>query len=106
MLFEYISRKYFNFLTQATKTFLEAVNKLRKRRSGTGAAVSLSTAIKFLSARKFEVSRAITLFEQHEITRQREGLVDLNPNQEPLKSELATGKFTILVSILFLFIIQ
>ncbi|XP_073989269.1 protein tyrosine phosphatase Meg2 [Rhodnius prolixus] len=81
---------------QATKTFLEAVNKLRKRRSGTGAAVSLSTAIKFLSARKFEVSRAITLFEQHEITRQREGLVDLNPNQEPLKSELATGKFTIL----------
>ncbi|XP_014255868.1 tyrosine-protein phosphatase non-receptor type 9-like [Cimex lectularius] len=81
---------------QATKTFLEAVNKLRRKRSGNSAAVSPSTAVKFLSARKFEVSRAITLFEQHELTRQREGLVDLNPQEEPLKSELDSGKFTIL----------
>uniref|UniRef100_A0A0A9W4L1 Tyrosine-protein phosphatase non-receptor type 9 n=2 Tax=Lygus hesperus TaxID=30085 RepID=A0A0A9W4L1_LYGHE len=81
---------------QAAKSFLEAVNKLRKRRSGGLGAISLSTAIKFLAARKFEVSRAISLFEQHELTRQREGLVDLNPNEEPLKSELDTGKFTIL----------
>ncbi|KAL1139879.1 hypothetical protein AAG570_006856, partial [Ranatra chinensis] len=81
-------------LLQATRNFLEAVNKLRKRRPG--GAVPWSIAIKFLQARKFDVSRAITLFEQHEIIRLREGLLDLNPNQEPLKSELNTGKFTIL----------
>lgn len=71
---------------------------MRKRKGGGGGSLTLSTAIKFLAARKFEVSRAISLFEQHELTRQREGLVDLNPDAEPLKSELDTGKFTILVS--------
>ncbi|BES94859.1 phosphatase [Nesidiocoris tenuis] len=82
---------------QSVKAFIEAVSKLRKRRSGSGGpSISVSTAVKFLAARKFEVSRAISLFEQHELTRQREGLVDLNPEVEPLKSELDTGKFTIL----------
>ncbi|CAB0005075.1 unnamed protein product [Nesidiocoris tenuis] len=81
----------------SVKAFIEAVSKLRKRRSGSGGpSISVSTAVKFLAARKFEVSRAISLFEQHELTRQREGLVDLNPEVEPLKSELDTGKFTIL----------
>jgi tyrosine-protein phosphatase non-receptor type 9 len=60
--------------------------------------VSWATAVKFLAARKFDVSRAVALYEQHEATRHREGLVRFDPSREPLKSELDTGKFTILVS--------
>ena len=44
------------------------------------------------------MSRAVALYEQHEATRNREGLVHFDPSREPLKSELDTGKFTILVS--------
>lgn len=74
------------------------VNKSRAgRRVGP---VSWSTAVKFLAARKFEVSRALALYEQHEATRRREGLAILQPTQEPLASELNTGKFTVLVSII------
>lgn len=81
---------------QATKEFIEAVNKCRAgRRAGP---VSWSTAVKFLTARKFEVARALALYEQHEATRRREGLALLYPSQEPLLSELRTGKFTVLPS--------
>lgn len=59
--------------------------------------VSAETAIKFLFARKFDVRRAVALFEQHELIRQREHLDQLNAEEEPLHSELSTGKFTILV---------
>ncbi|XP_050490841.1 tyrosine-protein phosphatase non-receptor type 9 [Bombus huntii] len=81
---------------QATKEFIETVNKCRAgRRAGP---VSWSTAVKFLTARKFEVARALALYEQHEATRRREGLALLYPTQEPLLSELRTGKFTVLPS--------
>ncbi|CAG4935242.1 unnamed protein product [Colias eurytheme] len=74
----------------ATKTFLDALNE-------TGAVcVSRATAIKFLLARKFDVARAHTLWRQHEATRRREGLIKFEPFEDPLKSELETGKFTIL----------
>ncbi|TGZ50105.1 Tyrosine-protein phosphatase non-receptor type 9 [Temnothorax longispinosus] len=80
----------------ATKEFIEAVNRCRAgRRAGP---VSWSTAVKFLAARKFEVQRALALYEQHEATRRREGLAVLHPTQEPLLSELYTGKFTVLPS--------
>lgn len=83
------------FFFQATKEFIEAVNRCRAgRRVGP---VSWSTAVKFLAARKFEVQRALALYEQHEATRRREGLAVLHPTQEPLLSELYTGKFTVLV---------
>ncbi|KYM98210.1 Tyrosine-protein phosphatase non-receptor type 9 [Cyphomyrmex costatus] len=81
---------------EATKEFIEAVNRCRAgRRAGP---VSWSTAVKFLAARKFEVQRALALYEQHEATRRREGLAVLHPTQEPLLSELYTGKFTVLPS--------
>ncbi|KAK4883137.1 hypothetical protein RN001_006456 [Aquatica leii] len=78
----------------ATKNFIEVVNKVRFRRKL--GPVSWSTAVRFLIARKFDVVRAVALFEQHELTRQREGLINFDPTNDPLKSELHTGKFTVL----------
>jgi tyrosine-protein phosphatase non-receptor type 9 len=79
---------------EATKDFIEKVNAKYRRKLGP---VSWSTAVRFLCARKFDVLRALVLFEQHELTRQREGLKCFDPLKEPLQSELLTGKFTILV---------
>lgn len=87
---------------QAVSSFLEIVNKIRKRSNASP--VSRHTAQKFLTARKFDVTRAVSLYEQHEATRQREGLVNLDPLSDPLKSELETGKFTILVCDFFFFL--
>jgi len=59
--------------------------------------IERSAAIKFLLARKFDISRAVQLYEQHEETREREGLIEFNCTVDPLKSEIQTQKFTILV---------
>lgn len=61
--------------------------------------ISPTTAVKFLHARKFDVLRAVSLYEQHEQIRQKEHLYNIDPDVETLRSELQTGKFTILVSI-------
>lgn len=82
------------YYLQATKAFLDALSE-----SG-AACVSRATAIKFLLARKFDVARAHALWRQHEATRRREGLNKFEPFEDPLKSELETGKFTILVSLI------
>ncbi|XP_077285063.1 protein tyrosine phosphatase Meg2 isoform X2 [Arctopsyche grandis] len=83
----------------ATKRFLEAVNSRRNPATdGQGDPVDWATAVRFLLARKFDVARATALFEQHELTRHREGLFHFDPSSDPLRSELATGKFTILPS--------
>lgn len=81
--------------TQAVNQFLDLVNTSNRnnRRS-----VSSATALKFLFARKFDVQRAVQLFEQHELIRLREGLYNINPMSSELLTELETGKFTILVS--------
>ncbi|KAF2349383.1 PTP type protein phosphatase [Trinorchestia longiramus] len=86
---------------QATKEFLERVNCGRVNGSSSSSSSSSTplqwnTAVKFLMARKFDVNRALQLYQQHEITRQKEGLCNFDVNEEPLRSELATGKFTIL----------
>lgn len=49
-------------------------------------------------ARKFNVRRALELYEQHQEVRTQEGLTTFDPDTEPLKSELLSGKFTVLVS--------
>ncbi|XP_022244289.1 tyrosine-protein phosphatase non-receptor type 9-like isoform X2 [Limulus polyphemus] len=79
---------------QAVKEFIETVNDLRLRRNA--GPLSWNTAVKFMMARKFDVHRALALYEVHEITRVREGLIRFDPINEPLKSELETGKFTVL----------
>ncbi|XP_075979283.1 protein tyrosine phosphatase Meg2 isoform X1 [Anticarsia gemmatalis] len=86
---EALLQKLLKFL-RATKAFLDALSE-----SG-AACVSRATAIKFLLARKFDVARAHALWRQHEATRRREGLNKFEPFEDPLKSELETGKFTIL----------
>ena len=45
----------------------------------------------------------MSLYEQHEATRNREGLINLDPTNDPLRVELTTGKFTILVSVIVFF---
>ncbi|KAG2466380.1 PTN9 phosphatase, partial [Polypterus senegalus] len=47
-------------------------------------------------ARKFDVSRAIDLFQAYKNTRLKEGINNINPDEEPLRSELLSGKFTVL----------
>jgi len=78
----------------ATEQFLENVNKWRRARKLTQ--LSWTHAIKFLMARKFNVERALILYQQHEIMRIREGLTYFDPKSGPLQKELLRGKFTIL----------
>lgn len=79
--------------------FIDLLN--RDRKSLNRLHIDRSSAILFLRARKFDVNRAVLLHEQYEETRLREGLFGFNCAVEPLKSELQTQKFTILVKITF-----
>lgn len=78
----------------ATRRFLENVNKWREARQM--GELPWSSAVKFLMARKFNVDRALVLYQQHEIMRLREGLTFFDHSGGPLQSELSKGKFTIL----------
>ncbi|XP_034043410.1 tyrosine-protein phosphatase non-receptor type 9 [Thalassophryne amazonica] len=78
----------------AVEEFLSEVQSREQPHSA--AFVSHPTAIKFLMARKFEVSRAIVLFQAYKNTRIKEGIISINPDEEPLRSELLSGKFTVL----------
>merc|ERR1712223_1637460 len=80
----------------ATEKFLENVNKWRAARELKQ--LSRSSALKFLMARKFNVDRALVLYQQHEIMRIREGLTYFDHSPGPLQAELSKGKFTILPS--------
>lgn len=79
---------------QATKQFLEEINKWTSQHGVSP--LSWEVAIKFLMARKFNVFRAIELFHSYRETRLKEGIVKLQPQEEPLRSELLSGKFTVL----------
>ncbi|XP_038640449.1 tyrosine-protein phosphatase non-receptor type 9 isoform X2 [Scyliorhinus canicula] len=80
--------------TRATKQFLEEINKWTTQHGVSP--LSWNAAVKFLMARKFDVYRAIELFYCYRDTRLKEGIVRLKPHEEPLRSELLSGKFTIL----------
>lgn len=68
-------------------------------RAGKGySPLSWNAGVKFLMARKFNVRRALELYEQHQEVRIQEGLTAFDADTEPLKSELVSGKFTVLVS--------
>uniref|UniRef100_A0A3B4BK97 protein-tyrosine-phosphatase n=1 Tax=Periophthalmus magnuspinnatus TaxID=409849 RepID=A0A3B4BK97_9GOBI len=75
----------------------EFLSEVRSREQPHSAGlVSQPTAVKFLMARKFDVSRAIDLFQAYKNTRLKEGIININPDEEPLRSELLSGKFTVL----------
>ncbi|XP_055303453.1 tyrosine-protein phosphatase non-receptor type 9 isoform X2 [Sitodiplosis mosellana] len=76
---------------EAVKEFIEIVNKKIE-----GKTISTSTALKFVLARKLDVPRAVALFEQHVLIRREEDLDNIEPMSDPLRTELETGKFTIL----------
>ncbi|TRY86230.1 hypothetical protein DNTS_023064, partial [Danionella cerebrum] len=74
----------------------EFLAELRCPQESQNADISQTTAVKFLMARKFDVSRATDLFKAYMNTRVKEGIYNINPNEEPLRSELLSGKFTVL----------
>lgn len=76
-------------------SFLKVVND-EIRGNGTENPMSERTALKFLISRKFDIQRALQLYQMHEITRLRENLNEIDPNEANLKAELESGKFTIL----------
>ncbi|XP_037530893.1 tyrosine-protein phosphatase non-receptor type 9 [Nematolebias whitei] len=83
--------------TQEQLAVEEFLSEVRSRELPHSAGlVSQPTAVKFLMARKFDVSRAIDLFQAYKNTRIKEGIINLNPDEEPLRSELLNGKFTVL----------
>ena len=53
-------------------------------------------AVKFLMARKFNPGRAFKLYQEYKKVRHTYAMDKLEPTEDPLYSELATGKFTFL----------
>ncbi|KAG7263533.1 hypothetical protein CRUP_013089 [Coryphaenoides rupestris] len=83
--------------TQEELAVEEFLGQVRiKEQPHSASLVSEPTAVKFLMARKFDVSRAIKLFQAYKNTRIKEGIFNINPDEEPLRSELLCGKFTVL----------
>ncbi|XP_044160405.1 tyrosine-protein phosphatase non-receptor type 9-like isoform X2 [Bufo gargarizans] len=86
-----------NHLTaQEERAIEEFISELKTREQPQVVTVPPNTAVKFLMARKFDVSRAIDLFQAYRNTRLKEGIYNINPDEEPLRSELLSGKFTVL----------
>ncbi|KAG5672617.1 hypothetical protein PVAND_002732 [Polypedilum vanderplanki] len=82
--------------SKAIKQFIDLLNSSSTQQAQRK--VSSTTAIQYLFARKFDVPKAVALFEANNLIRQREGLFGFNTSADPLRTELETGKFTILVS--------
>ncbi|KAG8593564.1 hypothetical protein GDO81_000878 [Engystomops pustulosus] len=81
---------------QEERAIEEFISELKNREQPQVVTVPPNTAVKFLMARKFDVSRAIDLFQAYRNTRLKEGIYNINPDEEPLRSELLSGKFTVL----------
>lgn len=79
----------------AVSAFLNVVNNVI-RGNGSENPMSDKTALKFLISRKFDVERALQLYQMHEVTRLRERLTTIDLNDPNLRTELESGKFTIL----------
>lgn len=79
----------------AVSSFLKVVNNVIRGDESENP-MSEKTALKFLISRKFDIQRALHLYQLHEITRLRERLTSINPSDPDLKAELESQKFTIL----------
>lgn len=86
---------------QAVKQFIDLLSSKQNQPRK----VTPETAIQYLSARKFDVPKAVALFEANVAARHREGLFFCDSSVDPLRSELESAKFTVLVSnLLFYFL--
>ncbi|KAE8631109.1 hypothetical protein XENTR_v10001084 [Xenopus tropicalis] len=81
---------------QEERAIEEFLAELKNREQPQLVSVPPNTALKFLMARKFDVTRAIDLFQAYRNTRLKEGIYNINPDEEPLRAELLSGKFTVL----------
>lgn len=79
----------------AVSSFLKVVNNVIRGDESENP-MSEKTALKFLISRKFDIQRALHLYQLHEVTRLRERLTTIDPNDSNLKAELDSGKFTLL----------
>uniref|UniRef100_A0A8C7XUB2 Tyrosine-protein phosphatase non-receptor type 9 n=1 Tax=Oryzias sinensis TaxID=183150 RepID=A0A8C7XUB2_9TELE len=91
---QFHSKVHLELFSEHSLQFLEEINKWTIQHGVSP--LSKELAIKFLMARKFDVLRAIELFHSYRETRLKEGIVRLQPQEEPLRSELLSGKFTVL----------
>ncbi|CAE1294463.1 PTPN9 [Acanthosepion pharaonis] len=82
------------FIPQKVRNFIEEVSSFHIQNGNQP--LAWNTAMKFLTARKFDVKRAIDLYRNHQITREREDLLYIDLNDKCLQEELQTEKFTIL----------
>lgn len=82
------------YLFQAVKQFIDLLSSKQNQPRK----VTPETAIQYLSARKFDVPRAVALYEANLAARHREGLLFCDSSVDPLRSELESAKFTVLVS--------
>ncbi|XP_048583329.1 tyrosine-protein phosphatase non-receptor type 9 isoform X1 [Nematostella vectensis] len=79
---------------EAIKAFLTEVNN---ERSEFGLSpVGTTTAVKFLTARKFDIDRALLLYKSYLEKCRVYCINDMSPYEDPLRQELLSGKFTIL----------
>lgn len=81
--------------SDAVASFLKVVNEVIRGNDSVNP-MSERTALKFLISRKFDTERALQLYQRHEIVRLNEGLSNIDANDESLRAELNSGKFTIL----------
>ncbi|KAL3866376.1 hypothetical protein ACJMK2_043679 [Sinanodonta woodiana] len=79
---------------KVVQTFLDKVNKDRRQKNES--AIAWNTGLKFVSARKFSLQRAVELYAAHQLTREKEGLLHIDINDNDLIRELDAEKFTIL----------
>eukprot|EP00117_Sycon_ciliatum_P032785 scpid68803/ scgid25355/ Receptor-type tyrosine-protein phosphatase F len=75
--------------TEIVKTFCSTLQEK-------GEKVAWQEAVKVVSARKFNVERALDLYERYKSLRSELSLDSLAPLEDPLHSDLTSGKFTIL----------
>lgn len=79
---------------EAIAVFLAVVNKDRQENGLSP--VGTSKALMFLMAKKFNAQRAINLYKRYQSERRLYYFQEIAPYEEPLRSELLGGKFTIL----------
>eukprot|EP00794_Sanderia_malayensis_P009494 gene9494-10486_t len=79
---------------QAIQEFILEVNK--ENALGEFHEVDDQIALRFLRARKFDVDRAVALFIAHKNVRVKFDLKHVDISKDPFRSELFSGKFTVL----------